>query len=73
VAPASISGYRIISSTGEASEDRGTVVYAVAATTLVAYDFPTERPRRLTPDERAQLAVITGPPVDFRRRRAATP
>ena len=48
-------------------------VHAVAATTMVAYDFPTQRPRRLNPDERTLLDSIAGPAVDFRRRRATTP
>jgi len=53
------------------SADQQTV-HAVAATTLVAYDFPTQRPRRLTADERAELDAIAGPAVSFRRR-ATTP
>lgn len=35
--------------------DRG-VLAATAATTLVTFDFLSERPRRLTPDEKAMLA-----------------
>jgi acyl-CoA thioester hydrolase len=42
--------------------------YARAASTLVAYDFPHARPRRLTDGERTLLAAITGPPVAMRRR-----
>ena len=42
--------------------------YARAASTLVAYDFPQARPRRLTDDERALLAAMAGPPVPMRRR-----
>jgi acyl-CoA thioester hydrolase len=42
--------------------------YARAGSTLVAYDFPDARPRRLTDGERALLAAISGPPVPMRRR-----
>ena len=38
--------------------DRG-VLAATAATTLVTFDFLSERPRRLTPDEKAMLAGYT--------------
>jgi acyl-CoA thioester hydrolase len=33
--------------------------YARARSTLVAYDFATGRPRRLTPDERAFLGAFS--------------
>lgn len=37
----------------------GEVLAATARTKLVTYDFGTERPRRLTPDERSMLATYT--------------
>lgn len=60
-------GYHVLSpdEKGEADE----VLHAVATSTLVAYDFPTARPRRLTPAERDTLAGIAGPAVTFRHRR----
>jgi len=61
-------GYEVVTDPGAAA-----TVHAIAATTLVAYDFPTERPRRLTTDEREHLAAISGPPIEFRRRRPTTP
>lgn len=42
--------------------------YARAESTLVAYDFPHARPRRLTDGERTLLAALAGPPVAMRRR-----
>ena len=44
----------------------GEQVYAVAETGLVLYDFANARPRRLSPEARAQLAVHVGEPVRFR-------
>ena len=46
----------------------GTMLYARAETTLVAYDFAAARPRRLRPDERAVLNEVAGEPVSFRWR-----
>ncbi len=39
----------------------GEVLAATAATDLVTFDFGIDRPRRLTPDERALLATFTEP------------
>lgn len=50
-------------------EDFGDVLYARAETTLVAYDFPTARPRRMDEGERARLRAVSGDPVPFRWRR----
>jgi len=47
-------------------ESVGEREYAVAETGLVLYDFVTSRPRRLSPEARAQLAVHTGDPVSLR-------
>lgn len=41
----------------------GETLAAQARTTLVTFDFGTDRPRRLTPDERAILAQYTDEPV----------
>ena len=46
----------------------GTLLYARAETTLVAYDFATARPRRLRPDERGVLEQYADEPVAFRWR-----
>ncbi len=46
----------------------GMTLYALAETTLVAYDFATVSPRRLRPDERAVLEGVGGDPVPFRWR-----
>lgn len=47
-------------------ESLGDRVYAVAETGLVLYDFTTARPRRLSDEDRAALAVHAGEPVEFR-------
>lgn len=47
----------------------GDALYAQAETTLVAYDFAGERPRRLQPDERASLKLHEGGRLTFRWRR----
>lgn len=44
----------------------GEQVYAIAETGLALYDFTNARPRRLSPEARAQLAVHVGEPVRFR-------
>ncbi len=46
----------------------GSVLYARAETTLVAYDFKSSSPRRLRPDEREVLRGVSGDPVPFRWR-----
>lgn len=46
----------------------GPTLYARAETTLVAYNFADESPRRLRPDERAVLKGVAGDPVPFRWR-----
>lgn len=46
----------------------GSVLYARAETTLVAYDFVNASPRRLRPDEREVLRGVAGDPVPFRWR-----
>ncbi len=51
---------------GDGGRDPGPC--ARAASTLVAYDFPQARPRRLTDGERTVLGAIAGPPVAMRRR-----
>ena len=50
-------------------EGVGDQLYARAETSLVAYDFPTASPRRLTSAERAALRALAGAPVPFRWRR----
>lgn len=47
----------------------GSTRYAVAATTMVLYDFAAARPRRMSPGEREALRAHLGEPVHFRRRR----
>ena len=49
----------------------GTMLYARAETTLVAYEFATTSPRRLRPDERVVLKGVAGDPVPFRWRQRA--
>ena len=49
----------------------GTMLYARAETTLVAYEFATSTPRRLRPDERVVLKGVAGDPVPFRWRQRA--
>jgi acyl-CoA thioester hydrolase len=44
-------------------------VYAVAETELALYDFTSESPRRMRPEERASLRAHEGEPAPFRRRR----
>lgn len=44
-------------------------IYAVAETELALYDFATESPRRIRPEERASLLPHVGDPAPFRRRR----
>jgi acyl-CoA thioester hydrolase len=46
----------------------GTTLYSRAETTLVAFEFATGRPRRLSPDERVVLKRVAGDPVPFRWR-----
>lgn len=43
-------------------------VFVQAATTVVLLDAATNRPRRLTDEERAVWAPLVGPPVAWRRR-----
>lgn len=50
----------------------GSTVYALAESTLVAYDFDTATPRRLRPDERVVLTEESGDPVPFRWRQTPT-
>ncbi len=57
-------GYEV----GIGGSGEGTV-YARAETTLVLYDFETARPRRMTPDLRADLDRYAGDDVPFRWRR----
>ena len=47
----------------------GEALYARAETTLVAYDFVGQRPRRLSADERASLRSREGERLPFRWRR----
>lgn len=42
-------------------------LYAVAESTMVGYDFETERPRRIDTEDAEQLRRLMGPPVAFRR------
>ena len=44
-------------------------VYAVAETEIALYDFTSESPRRMRPQERASLKPHLGDPAPFRRRR----
>lgn len=48
--------------------DEGSVIYAVASTGLVAYDFAAAAPRRLRADERETLKSHFREPPVFRRR-----
>ena len=41
----------------------GETLAAKAATNLVTFDFSTDRPRRLTPEERALLSTYDGEPA----------
>lgn len=50
-------------------EDVGQELYARAETSLVAYDFPSAGPRRLSPHERDRMRELAGDPVPFRWRR----
>ena len=50
------------------SDVEGSVVFAVATTTIVLVDAATGSPRRLTPDERAAWAPYLEDPVVIRRR-----
>ena len=44
-------------------------IYAQAETVLVAFDLASERPRRITAEEKAGLQNWAGEPVKWRRRR----
>lgn len=46
--------------------EAGSKTFAIAETTLVGYDFTTERPRRLAAEDTARLRALMGPPVWFR-------
>lgn len=50
-------------------EGLGSNLYAVAATGLALFDLASERPRRLTPDQRDVLRSHLADPVTFRWRR----
>lgn len=52
--------------TGDADDETGRTKYAVAMTTIVFLDAATNRPRRITADERAAWAPYLGAPVAFR-------
>jgi acyl-CoA thioester hydrolase len=41
----------------------GETLAAQASTTLVTYDFSSDRPRRITPEERRILSVYADEPV----------
>ncbi|MFN3865341.1 MAG: acyl-CoA thioesterase [Demequina sp.] len=56
--------YEVCSPVGAAEQQ----VFARASTTLVLIDAASERPRRLTQDERAAWAPHVEAPVEFRRR-----
>ena len=43
-------------------------LYTRAVTTIVLVDAATERPRRITADERAAWEPYLGEPLEFRRR-----
>ncbi|MGE9806942.1 MULTISPECIES: acyl-CoA thioesterase [unclassified Janibacter] len=43
-------------------------LYALAETTMVGFDFETQRPRRLDEQDRATLSAYAGDPAPFRRR-----
>jgi acyl-CoA thioester hydrolase len=44
-------------------------VFALAETTLVAFDMPTQRPRRISLDEKKRLEEWSDGPVRWKRRR----
>lgn len=46
----------------------GSLVYAIAETTMVGYDFEAQRPRRLDDADRSQLEQFRGAPVPFKKR-----
>lgn len=50
------------------ADDAGArTVHARSASTMVMYSFSAAAPRRITPEERAFLDGLSGPPVQFRR------
>ena len=56
-------GYEVAAQDGSG----GRVVHARSASTMVMYSFSAAAPRRITPEERAFLEGLSGPPVHFRR------
>ncbi|WP_018156452.1 acyl-CoA thioesterase [Demetria terragena] len=50
------------------SRDEGAEVYARAESTLVTFDMESQRPRRITPEDRALLEAVKGEPVPMKRR-----
>ena len=61
--------YEVLDRTGDGGGP-GTV-FARAETTLVAFDLPTQRPRRITAAERERLEGWNDAPVRWKRRRGA--
>lgn len=55
--------YEVLSSREEDAQ-----VYAAAESTLVAFDVETQRPQRISPEDRARLETVSGPPVELKRR-----
>jgi acyl-CoA thioester hydrolase len=55
--------YEVLSSRDEDAE-----LYAAAESTLVVFDMKTQRPQRISPDERARLEAVSGPPAELKRR-----
>lgn len=57
--------YEVLSSRDDDAE-----LYAAAESTLVVFDVKSQRPQRITPEHRARLEAVSGPPVALRRRPA---
>lgn len=50
--------------------DEDDTVFAIAESTLVAYNFETSKPRRLSDEDKDRLSTLVGPPAPFRHRNA---
>ena len=61
--------YEVLDEDGSGTD----TVYARAETTLVAFDLATQRPRRLSEEDRGRLAAWHDSPVRWRRRRGDRP
>jgi acyl-CoA thioester hydrolase len=67
-------GYELLDEApDDASGNGAATVYARAEITLVAFDLATQKPRRITPEDRKLLADWEDGPVRWRRRRGDRP